>query len=279
MTNSLHPKPLCTMFLLLLSLSAACTLEEQLVFMPVRTDSYDLPGNRIPMDRIETLELTSNDGVRIFAILARQEASSGHPTVYYLHGQATNLDDSWHYIMRLWDLGWNVLAIDYRGFGRSEGSPTEAGLYLDADAGAEALDELPGVDPDRVVIWGYSLGTGVASHVGLEHPQGALVLEAPYTSMSEVVEGTTPVSVPSAWIADVELDTLSRMADIHIPVVVVHGTEDVRIPYRMGQEVFDRANEPKRFVSVAGAGHTELLERADSRIVEALAEIAPNLTP
>jgi pimeloyl-ACP methyl ester carboxylesterase len=181
--------------------------------------------------------------------------------------------------MLLWDLGWNVFAIDYRGYGRSDGEPTEEGLYLDALAGLDALRAREDIEPDRVIIWGYSMGTGVASYAAHESPGGALVLETPYTSMAEQVSGSMPLGMPSTWLVGAQLDTLGRMPTIHCPVVVAHGTEDVRIPLRMAEDVFAAANEPKRFVLVEGGGHAEILRLAGARMRDALGEMDPALLP
>lgn len=264
---------------LALALFAGCTFDGVLVFQPRRVDRYTLPGNRVPPALLDEVELEAEDGVRLHAFLARHEDAAARPTVLYLHGQATCLDGAWDEVMRLWELGWNVLALDYRGYGLSGGEPTEAGLYLDALAGLEALSVRGDIDPARIVIWGYSMGSGIAAYAAAAAPREALVLEAPYTSMADLVSGVTPLDLPSSWLASSTIDTLSRVPDLECATVVAHGTEDERIPYWMGREVFAAAADPKRLVTVEGAGHADVALRAGPRIVEALLEIAPAAAP
>ncbi len=142
--------------------------------------------NHVPVALLEELALTTVDGVHVAAVLARQETGPLRPTVLYLHGQDADIDDAWASVQRLWDRGYHVLALDYRGFGRSGGDPSEAGLYLDAEAAFAAVMADARLAPGGVVIWGHSLASGVASHLALTSPAAALVLEAPFTSMTDM---------------------------------------------------------------------------------------------
>jgi pimeloyl-ACP methyl ester carboxylesterase len=262
-----------------LLLLAGCLPEGFGVFLPERTDRYALPGNEIPAPLLEELALVAEDGVALAAMLARQEASAAAPTVVYLHGQSGNLDDYWGDVQRLWRAGYNVLALDYRGYGKSGGEPSEAGLYLDAAAAFAAARGHAALDPDRLVVWGYSLGTGVASHLALSAPAALLVLEAPFTSLAAMVEGASPYAIEPDWFTDVRFDTLGRIDELALPLVVVYGEEDRRVPRWMAEAVFDAARVPKRFVAVAGAGHSDALERGLEAIVAAAAELAPAAAP
>ena len=260
-------------------LASGCISDNFGIFIPATTDRYELPDNHIPAARLEEQTLATSDGEALAAILALQAAPAAAPTVVFLHGQGGNIDDAWAWVMRLWDRGYNVEIVDYRGYGKSTGEPTEAGLYLDADtlfadAAADAR-----LDAARLVIWGYSLGTGVASHLAVGAPARALVLEAPFTSMTDMVEQSSPYSIPAAWYTDTELDTLGRVGDIAMPIVVAHGSADRRIPYWMGERVYAAAHDPKRFVRVEGAGHGGVLKRGGDAIIAAARDMDAAAAP
>lgn len=266
-------RPLAFALLLLL---AGCRID---VFLPVTTESYSLPGNEVPAGQLEEVTITSGDGTSLGAIWAFQAAPAAAPTALYFHGQGEQIDDSWERIQVIWKAGYNVLAIDYHGFGKSGGEPSEWGVYADADAALTFAAADARIDAARIVIWGFSLGTGVASELAATRGAAALVLEAPYTSMWDLVEWSSPYGVPGRWLTDAELDTLGRIDAIGEPLVVAYGTEDRRIPNWMSRDVFDRAVEPKRLVDVIGATHGEVGPQGIDRIVAGLREMAPGAAP
>jgi uncharacterized protein len=264
--------------LLLLSLTG-CIQTDYGLFLGSRTDKYELPDNHIPAELLVPIWIDSTDDVRVAAFVAWQEDRESAPSLLYLHGQGANLDAYWPWVMRLWDSGFTVLAIDYRGFGRSTGDASEQGLYDDAAASYAYLRALPGVDATRAGIYGYSMGTAVASWLAVQTPPPLLLLEAPFTSMVDMIEGSSPYPMPADWSTDIEMDTLGRIDELRAPLVVTHGEDDVRVPYRMGKKVFAAAPEPKRFVSVPGASHSRAFLDGYVEIIAAFAEIAPDMTP
>jgi fermentation-respiration switch protein FrsA (DUF1100 family) len=259
--------------ILLFSLLATSCFDadRQIVFIPKQVDAYVLPDNRIPAEQLEELELTSGDGTKIFAMLASQTFDA--PTILFCHGQAENIDEAWGRTQALFEQGYHVLVVDYRGYGKSEGEPSEEGLYQDAQAAFAFLVEERSVLRARLVIVGFSMGTGVATWLASQNQAEALVLGAPFTSMRELVSGSVPGGVPHDWVSVVEMDTLSRIAGIGEALVIAHGDEDDRIPFRMGQEVFRRASEPKRFLPFAGVNHVDLIVEAAPSIAVALDEM------
>lgn len=263
--------------LLVLGVSGCVDADRLFVFLPISVEEYELPNNRVPEELIEEVELTSRDGTKIFALFADRPEEA--PTVLFLHGQASNIDEAWHRVMALWDEGWRVLAVDYRGYGKSEGTPSEAGLYDDAQAAFDHLLNERGVAPGRVVIVGFSMGTGVASNLALDANAAALVLAAPFTSMREMVEGSAPGGVPHGWVSEVQMDTLAKIPRVRMPVIVAHGTDDDRIPFRFGEEVFRAALPPKRFLPFSGLSHDGLLLEAAPAIADAVRQIVPNAAP
>jgi alpha-beta hydrolase superfamily lysophospholipase len=263
---------------LIVALVAGCANPELGIFLPTKTSAYALPGNRIPAALLREGVLESAGGERLAVVSARHGGGASPAVVALLHGQGGNIDDAWERVMRLWDLGFDVSVVDYRGFGKSSGSPSEAGLYLDAAAlYASLIAEAPDVP---VVIWGHSLGTGVASHLGVDTPGAcALVLESPFTSLTDMVERSSPLGVPADWVTDARFDTLGRIAELKLPLVIAHGTDDARVPFWMGETVYTHAPEPKRFVAAPGARHDDVLAHAGAAVAAALREIAPCAGP
>ncbi len=259
------------------SLLAGCISGDVAIFLPVTTDAYQLPQNRIPQDLIEERTLTAADGVRLAALAAWQREPSLHPSVLFLHGQGGNLDDCWAQVMTLWEHGFNVYAVDYRGYGKSNGKPSEAGLYLDAAAAYADLINSGRIDTRRLLLWGFSLGTGVASELATHAMAQALALESPFTSMTAMVERSGPYSLPADWFTHVRMDTLGRIDQIDMPLLVAHGTADQRIPLWMGEKVYAAAKDPKDIVRVEGATHGYALRQGARAIFASLSELAPSL--
>lgn len=186
----------------------------------------------------------------------------GPVTVVWCHGKggniSTQLGDA---RVMTQQLGGNVLLFDYRGYGRSEGNPTERGTYRDARAALEYVLARPEVDPGRVVYFGRSLGAGVAADLALARPPAALVLESSFPGIMRVAAavGKQP------WLARMmtwallrsRYDINRRLRALSTPVMVAHGTNDDLIPIELGREVFEAANEPKTWRTVPGAGHND----------------------
>lgn len=247
------------------------------IFLPTKTDHYSLPDNHIPADRIQQSIVDTADGEHLALVVAVHDDTAPRPAVLFLHGQGGNIDDAWVKVMQLWDLGFDVAAGDYRGYGMSTGDPSEHGLYTDAHAlwGSVASD--PRFDPARLIIWGHSLGTAVATELALDAAANALVLEAPFTSMRAMVEQSSPYSIPAEWFTDVVFDTESRIGKVKMPIVVAHGTDDARIPFWMGERVYSLVTAPKRFVRAERAMHDNVLERVGTVMAADLAELDATL--
>ena len=178
--------------------------------------------------------------------------------VLYLHGARWNLTGSVTRIERWRRLGFSVLALDYRGFGRStDVAPTEANAYEDAEA---AWDYLSKVAPGRPrLIVGHSLGGAIAVELARKHPEArGLVLEATLTSVQDMVEQSAWGFLPVGLILTQKFDALSKIGEVKMPVMVAHGTRDSIVPIQMGERLYEAAPAPKRFVKVEGAGHHNL---------------------
>jgi fermentation-respiration switch protein FrsA (DUF1100 family) len=156
-------------------------------------------------------------------------------------------------------LGLSLLVFDYPGYGRSGGSPSEAGCYAAADAAYAWLMETGRVPAEEIVLYGESLGGGVAVDVASRRPHRALVLVKTFTTLPDVGQGQFPW-LPVRWVMRNRFDSLAKIGRCRRPVFVAHGTDDGLVPYALGRRLYDAANEPKAFVAVDGATHGTRLE-------------------
>lgn len=202
---------------------------------------------------VEDVTLTASDGVKLHAWwIAAPQAEF---TFLYFHGNAANINNRAEIFRFLRSLPANVLALEYRGYGKSEGSPNEAGIYRDADAAYEYVTQQRGVAPGRVIPFGASLGSAVATDLASRKPVGGLVLEAPIASVAAVARKVYPFLPGIGYFARTKLDTLSKIGKVNAPVLVSHCTQDPVIAISMGEEVFKQAREPKEFLRINGMCH------------------------
>lgn len=178
--------------------------------------------------------------------------------VLFLHGNAGNVTHRARNIRAWRSAGASILVIDYQGYGRSEGRPSEAGIYEDALAGYRYLRGR-GHRPEQILVHGESLGTVAACHVAAMEPVAGLILEAPFPSARAVAQSVLPLLGP-LLVGGFHLE--SRIGGVHAPVLVIHGEQDEVIPFRMGRSVFEAAPEPKQFWAIPGAGHNDIPESA-----------------
>ncbi|MGH9863114.1 MAG: alpha/beta hydrolase [Candidatus Acidiferrales bacterium] len=232
--------------------------EERFIFFPdIAVGGFRPEGFGV---RVEDVWLTASDGVRLHAWWASAEGAAF--TVLLLHGNAGNLTHRVETIGFLQQLPASVLALDYRGFGRSQGRPTEEGVYHDAEAAYDYLVGEPesggrGLRPEQIVVLGQSLGTAVAVDLASKRPVAALVLEAGFPSAQRVAQQAIPLP-GVAYIIRTRFDSDRKLKGIRVPVLVTHCQQDSVMPYKLGEELYAAANEPKTFVSYPGACHEPL---------------------
>jgi len=186
------------------------------------------------------------------------EDSLGHALLF--HGNAGNIGDRLLHARLLTNVGLDVFSFDYRGYGRSTGSPSEEGTYHDARAALGALARQEGVDPRRVLYLGESLGGAVALALAREAPPRALILLSTFTSVRDMGRVHYPF-IPAPAVPDA-YPSLERIRELGCPLLVLHGDRDEIVPVDQGKALFAAAPEPKRLHVFPGAGHNDLLERA-----------------
>lgn len=226
--------------------------ELSLVFRP----HSPTQGWRPPVDqRTQDVSFTSTDGTKLHGWWlppTRPEAGA----VLVSHGNGGNLSYCGGIAASLNNTtGAGVFLYDYPGYGHSEGSPTEASCYAAADAAYAWLTDLGKVPQQRVVLFGQSLGTGVAVELATRHPHRALVLVCPFTSLPAAAKSHYPF-LPTHTVMRSRFDSLSKIGRCSRPVFVAHGTADSVVPFWQGEALFAAANEPKEFLRVEGAGHS-----------------------
>ncbi|MBI5723252.1 MAG: alpha/beta hydrolase [Planctomycetes bacterium] len=188
-------------------------------------------------------------------------------TIIYSHGNAEDMGEVGAICELIKNAGFNVLAYDYRGYGTSTGSPSEEGTYRDIDAAYDYVTKTLNVPPGRIIILGRSIGGGPSVDLTIRRPVAGLILESSFTSAFRI---PTRINI-LPWD---KFDNLSKIRQVHCPVLVIHGENDWVISSWHGKKLFESANEPKRCLWVDGAGHNDLVERAGQKYFQALKDFA-----
>jgi uncharacterized protein len=233
----------------------ACLFEDRIVFRPVTAAERWIDAS--PSLPFRDLELDSDDGVKISARWFPCAGSS--KAVLYCHPRGGNLSIA----LKSRDIeelqrqtSRSVLVFDYPGYGKSTGTPSESGCYSSARAAYEWLTGSAGINADRVLIVGRSLGTGVAVDLAGRVPCEALVLISPYTTLPEAGQFRCPV-LPARWLMRNQFDSLSKISRCSCPILLVHGTKDDWVPFDHSRRLFAAAHEPKRLSIDPGANHSD----------------------
>lgn len=218
---------------------------------PVPPSYYAMLGG------VREVELETADGLTLTAWYAPGPA--GRPTVVVLPGNGGSLRNSRYRLKHFKDAHMGVLLVAYRGYSGNPGTPSEHGLYADARA---ALDWLAahGVDGVSTVVYGASLGSGIATKMAAERELGAVVLEAPYTSTVDVATLRLPL-VPVRWLMKDRFESLARITAITEPVLVMHGDRDTVVPQGLGRRLYEAATSVKEGFWPRGVGHDDLFDR------------------
>jgi len=221
----------------------------------------------------EEVDLRSEDGTGLHGWWLPVAHASR--TALFLHGNAGNVSHWLDVAVAFRDVGWNTMLLDYRGYGRSEGTPSEFGTYMDARAAYRYLTMERGIASSTIVVVGRSLGGGIATWLVDHHPCAGLVLEATFTSIADVVATAFPLPGIGRFVK-LGYESLSRIGRLSVPLLVVHGRNDDLVPFAHGRALFEAAPEPKRFVELRG-GHNDAFTTDRETYVRALREFARSL--
>jgi len=227
---------------------------DRLLFLPPK------PNYR---DTSDIIKLSVHDGISISArYLPNPQA---HFTILYSHGQSEDLGDSADALMRLRNMGVAVLAYDYEGYGTSQGVPSEHHVYRDIDAAYGYLTHTLGIPSDRIIAYGFSMGSGPAVDLASRKPLAGLILESPFASAFRVY-------LPIQILPFDKFHNLEKIAVVPHPVLILHGMRDSVIPVQQAEQLFEAAREPKRLIIFDDMGHFGIKRDQKNRYAQALEE-------
>lgn len=228
-------------------------LESKFLFFPDYPTRVVSPPEASLRLEYRVVKLGTEDHVRLSGWLVPSEADRG--VIIFFHGNAGNIGDRVHRYVELNKLGYGVLAVDYRGYGDSEGVPDESGLYKDALACYRYVADTLGTPATRIVLYGQSLGSAVAVDLATRVTHAALVVEGAFTSAADRGQELYPF-LPVRWMMRNRFDSLKKIPGIRTPKLFIHARDDEVIPVSHGRKLFEAATEPRTFVEVRG-GHND----------------------
>ncbi|BFU94552.1 MAG: putative Peptidase [Nitrospira sp.] len=244
-------------------------LDRFFVFHPDAWDDQDWKlRSGVPL---EDVWFPSADGTKLFGWYI--EAAADRPVILWCHGNAGNVINRLDNLVRLFKSSFSVFLFDYRGYGRSQGRPSEEGLYLDAIGAYDYLTRTRMIRPERLIVFGRSLGAAVAGDLAAQKPAAGLVLESSFPSIESVAK-VHYGGLPLHWLLGAEFRLIDRLPTLSLPKLIIHGDQDDIIPLVLGRQVFDGSLPPKSFYVIAGAGHNNTYVIGGSVYFNRFAEFA-----
>lgn len=229
---------------------------------------------RLPL---EDVWFQAEDGTRLFGWYTPAASPGRGAVLLWCHGNAGNIINRLDNLVSLHQLGLSVFLFDYRGYGRSEGRPSEPGLYQDALAAYAQLAETRRIPANRIVLFGRSLGAAVAVEVASRHPAAGLILESAFPSV-EALARWYYFGLPAHWFVNARFPLAERLKEVRIPVLVIHGDQDDVVPFELGRQVYEAALPPKAFYPVHGADHNSLYVTGGAAYFERLRQFVEEVT-
>lgn len=250
------------------------------------------------LSQIDDHVITTSDGVRIHGWLCSPAHSGSYggsavafspaystdsialshePTILFFHGNAGNITDRYELIEELVQIPARVFIVDYRGYGKSEGSPSEQGIYKDAEAGWEFLTQDLGLEPRRIVLYGESLGGAAAIDLAARYSPGALILQSTFTSMSDMVSRVAP-GFPR-FLLRTRMNSIDKIGNVVCPTLFVHGSADELVPFEMSKRLYSASSASKEFCEIRGAGHNDVFLTGGKSYIDRLRAFITNACP
>jgi pimeloyl-ACP methyl ester carboxylesterase len=225
-------------------------LQEKIIFLPEQTDQDHEYTFVVPF---EERFLAGDDGAKIHALHFKPDIAKG--IIVYFHGNAGNLERWGEVVEPLANLGYEVLIMDYRGYGKSTGKRTKDRMLKDSERVYQ--EALKSWKEEEVIVYGRSLGSSFASHIGGNFQPSKVILEAPFHSMADLAKNTIPI-YPVKQILRFNFDNERSLSECAARVYIFHGNEDSVVPFESGSKLFDRIDCEKSFYEIDGGGHNDL---------------------
>jgi fermentation-respiration switch protein FrsA (DUF1100 family) len=242
-------------------------VQRRLIYLPFG----DVPRpSQVGLQHAESVALATADGLTLNAWLVPAAGPPATGALIVFNGNAGNRAHRADLARRMSEQGYAVLLFDYRGYGGNKGVPTEEGLALDARAARRYLESRPGIDPQRIVYFGESLGAAVAVRLAVEQRPYAVVLRSPFTSLADAGRHHYPY-LPVGWLLRDRFPSIERISRIGCPLLVIAAAQDSIVPTELSRRLFDAAREPKQLVIVQNVGHNDEALVAGPEIVAAVA--------
>ncbi len=233
-------------------------IENRSIFHPDK-NVYSTPDDR----GLEYDDVTfhTEDGLKLNGWFipgkTRPQAVDNLFTLLWFHGNAGNISHRLENIKMLYDrVPINIFIFGYRQYGKSEGKISEQGTYIDAKAAFEYLHSRKDINHEKIIFFGRSLGSAVAVDLAVEERCCALILETPFTSMKDLAKALYPF-LPLGYIIQTKYDSITKIKDVKVPVLILHGDKDELVPIEQGRKLYEAANEPKEFYTIPGATHND----------------------
>ena len=228
-------------FILLIYLSVLVYLfffQRNLLYLP---NENNYSGDKIKVD-IEEVQIKTSDNINLLGWFHKKDLNK-FKTIVYFHGNAGKLENRIHKLNHFKDMDINFLIISWRGFSENSGKPTEQGLYKDGKSAIDWLKNM-GLDDKDIILYGESLGTGIAIEIAQNKNFAGLILETPFTSMIDAAKNVYPY-IPVGLLLKDRYENDKKIKNINIPLLVMHGEKDQIIPFEMGKKIYEIANKPK----------------------------------
>lgn len=265
---------------------AACIVmfENKFIYFPSRFPEGNWQTDNLPARAGETVPavedcwLAASDGIKLHGWYAepRKKVSdsllpvAAEPLLLWFHGNAGNIADRYDMMRMLVQVPARIFIIDYRGYGKSDGSPSESGLYKDAQAAWDYLVTTRIITPDRIIIFGESLGGAIAIELATHVASAGLIVQSSFTSIADMAATVIP-GFPS-FLLRTKMNSIERIPRVRCAKLFIHSPADEVVPYRLGRRLFEAASEPKQFYEVAGAGHNETYIAGGQAYINAIRE-------
>lgn len=257
----------------LLLLGLMYMLQEQMIFLPDGTLTATPADIGMPYEQVH---LESEDGIRLHGWLVEADGPA-RGTLLFFHGNAGNISHRLESLQQFHRLGMDVLIIDYRGYGNSEGSPDEKGTYKDAEAAWQWLTRDRGVPPGEIVLFGRSLGASVAAWLAMQTEPAGLIMESAFTSAADLGQSIYPI-FPVHMLLRVRYPTLDYLQQTDAPVLVAHSPDDEIVPYEMGRTLYENAPVQRQFLELSG-GHNDGFLVTGQRYMDGMQEFFNRVLP